>query len=200
MRNRIPSCSSPGQGRRWNHPNHERPLSDAFSRPECSRFLSDGSRKGNSPLVSGGYVRATAEYDFNGIVDDVDFYPALIGQPGKGNFARMFQMDITTSTLFLNGRTNQASGRLRGVYRRKLPWRWEDVWTSKCVCAVLRIYHRIQLRFIHGPFGSARNNWLCRSERFRFLSYHSTELYARINWKLEIRCCHGNAFGRRYNE
>ena len=25
------------------------------------------------------------------------------------------------------GRTNQTSGRLRGVYRRKLPWRWEDV-------------------------------------------------------------------------
>ena len=39
---------------------------------------------------------------------DVDFYPALIPQRGSGNFAKnQFQMDITTSTLFLKlvGRT-----------------------------------------------------------------------------------------------
>ena len=78
-----------------------------FHDPNVPRFLLT-DQKGKFALGIGGYVRATAEYDFNGIVDDVDFYPALIPQPGKGNFARnQFQMDITTSTLFLKlvGRT-----------------------------------------------------------------------------------------------
>ena len=78
-----------------------------FHDPNAPRFLLT-DQKGKFALGIGGYVRATAEYDFNGIVDDVDFYPALIGQPGKGNFAKnQFQMDITTSTLFLKlvGRT-----------------------------------------------------------------------------------------------
>ena len=76
-----------------------------FHDPNAPRFLLT-DQKGKFAL--GGYVRATGEYDFNGIVDDVDFYPALIGRPGKGNFAKnQFQMDITTSTLFLKlvGRT-----------------------------------------------------------------------------------------------
>lgn len=78
-----------------------------FHDPNTPRFvLTD--RKGKFALGIGGYVRATAEYDFNGIVDDVDFYPALIHQPGRGNYTKnQFQMDITTSTLFLKlvGRT-----------------------------------------------------------------------------------------------
>lgn len=78
-----------------------------FQDPKAPRFLlTDQKRK--FALGIGGYLRATAEYDFNGIVDDVDFYPALIGGPRKGNFAKnQFQMDITTSTLFLKlvGRT-----------------------------------------------------------------------------------------------
>ena len=78
-----------------------------FHDPNAPRFLLT-DQKGKFALGIGGYVRATGEYDFNGIVDDVDFYPALIGRPGKGNFAKnQFQMDITTSTLFLKlvGRT-----------------------------------------------------------------------------------------------
>lgn len=71
-----------------------------FHEPKAPRFLLT-DQKGKFALGIGGYVRGTAEYDFGGIVNDVDFYPALI--PGKGpNFARnQFQMDITTSTLFL---------------------------------------------------------------------------------------------------
>ena len=72
-----------------------------FHDPKAPRFILT-DQKGQFALGIGGSVRATAEYDFNGIVNDVDFYPALIPQPGKGNFARnQFQMDITTSTLFL---------------------------------------------------------------------------------------------------
>ena len=77
-----------------------------FHEPKAPRFLLT-DQKGKFALGIGGYVRGTAEYDFGGIVNDVDFYPALI--PGKGpNFAKnQFQMDITTSTLFLKlvGRT-----------------------------------------------------------------------------------------------
>lgn len=60
------------------------------------------TKNGLFSLGIGGYVKATAEYDFEGIVDDVDFYPALIPNKGSGNYARnQFQMDITTSNLFL---------------------------------------------------------------------------------------------------
>lgn len=72
-----------------------------FHDPKAPRFLLT-DQKGKFALGIGGYVRATAEYDFNGIVNNVDFYPALIPQKGSGNFSRnQFQMDITTSTLFL---------------------------------------------------------------------------------------------------
>lgn len=48
-----------------------------FHDPNAPRFLLT-DQKGKFALGIGGYVRATAEYDFGGIVDDVDFYPALI--------------------------------------------------------------------------------------------------------------------------
>lgn len=72
-----------------------------FQEPNAPRFvLTD--RDGKFALGIGGYVRATAEYDFGGIVKDVDFYPALIPNRGSTDRARnQFQMDITTSTLFL---------------------------------------------------------------------------------------------------
>lgn len=80
-----------------------------FQEPNAPRFvLTD--RQGKFALGIGGYVRATAEYDFGGIVKDVDFYPALIPNPGSMDRARnQFQMDITTSTLFfkLVGRTKR---------------------------------------------------------------------------------------------
>ena len=83
-----------------------------FHDPNTPRFLLT-DQKGKFALGIGGYVRATAEYDFNGIVDDVDFYPALIPQCGSGNFTKnQFQMDITTSTLFLT------FGRLRSLHCR----------------------------------------------------------------------------------
>lgn len=72
-----------------------------FHDPQAPRFLLT-DQKGKFALGIGGSVRATAEYDFGGIVNNVDFFPALIPQPGSGNFAKnQFQMDITTSSLFL---------------------------------------------------------------------------------------------------
>lgn len=50
-------------------------------------------QKGKLPSGIGGYVRATAEYDFGGIVKDVDFYPALIPNKGNGYVKNQFQME-----------------------------------------------------------------------------------------------------------
>lgn len=72
-----------------------------FHDPKAPRFLLT-DQKGRFALGIGGYVRGTAEYDFGGIVNNVDFFPALISSRKGPNFARnQFQMDITTSTLFL---------------------------------------------------------------------------------------------------
>ncbi|RGN48082.1 MULTISPECIES: DcaP family trimeric outer membrane transporter [unclassified Bacteroides] len=72
-----------------------------FQDPKAPRFILT-DRKGKFALGIGGYVKATAEYDFGGIVKDVDFYPALIPNGGSGDYAHnQFQMDITTSNLFL---------------------------------------------------------------------------------------------------
>ena len=64
-------------------------------------------RKGRFALGIGGYVKATAEYDFGGISDDVDFYPSMIPNGGQNYVRNQFQMDATTSTIFLKlvGRT-----------------------------------------------------------------------------------------------
>lgn len=77
-----------------------------FQEPKAPRFLLT-DQKGKFALGIGGYVRVTAEYDFGGIVKDVDFYPALIPNKGDGYIRNQFQMDATTSTLFLKlvGRT-----------------------------------------------------------------------------------------------
>lgn len=72
-----------------------------FHDPKAPRFLLT-DQKGKFALGLGGYVRTTAEYDWNGIARNIDFYPALISQGDKADFARrQFQMDATTSTLFL---------------------------------------------------------------------------------------------------
>lgn len=68
-----------------------------FHDPGAPRFLLT-DKEGKWALGIGGYVQAKAEYDFGGIVDNVDFYPALIS---NGKPRNQFQMDITTSTLFL---------------------------------------------------------------------------------------------------
>lgn len=80
--------------------------SPRFQDPKAPRFLLT-DRKGRFALGIGGYVKATAEYDFGGISDNVDFYPSLIPNKGQTNVRNQFQIDATTSTIFLKlvGRT-----------------------------------------------------------------------------------------------
>ena len=66
--------------------------------PQAPRFLLT-DRKGKFALGIGGYVRATAEYDFGGSVDNIDFIPAYI--PNGSKIRNQFQMDASTSTIFL---------------------------------------------------------------------------------------------------
>ena len=56
-------------------------------------------KQGKFALGIGGYVRATGEYDFGGIVDDIDFIPADI--PNSSKIRNQFQMDASTATIFL---------------------------------------------------------------------------------------------------
>ena len=56
--------------------------------PQAPRFLLT-DRKGKFALGIGGYVRATAEYDFGGIVDNIDFIPAYI--PGGSKIKNSFK-------------------------------------------------------------------------------------------------------------
>lgn len=72
-------------------------LRPRFHDPGVPRFVLTGLRK-NWALGIGGYVQAKVEYDFDGVVDDIDFYPSLISTDNPRN---QFQMDATTSTLFL---------------------------------------------------------------------------------------------------
>lgn len=80
--------------------------SPRFHDPKVPRFLLT-DRKGRFALGIGGYVKATAEYDFGGISDDVDFYPTMIPNKGQTNVRNQFQIDASTSTIFLKlvGRT-----------------------------------------------------------------------------------------------
>ena len=55
--------------------------------PKAPRFLLM-DKQGKFALGIGGYVRATGEYDFGGIVDDIDFVPANI--PSSSLYSRKF--------------------------------------------------------------------------------------------------------------
>lgn len=71
-----------------------------FHDPKAPRFLLTDS-KGRFALGIGGYVKAVAEYDFDGISRNVDFYPSQIPDKGASRVRNQFQMDVTTSTIFL---------------------------------------------------------------------------------------------------
>ncbi len=80
-----------------------------FQDPQAPRFrLSDS--QGKFTLGIGGNVRSALEYDFHGMVDNLDFYPSQISVPGTGNYARNnFQLDPTGSSVYVKllGRTSQ---------------------------------------------------------------------------------------------
>lgn len=117
-----------------------------FHEPKAPRFvLTD--RQGKFALGIGGYVRATAEYDFGGIVKDVDFYPALIPNKGSADRARQPVPDGYQHfhPLPEAGGTYQTFRGFRRLHRCKLPWRRKNLRTAKCLCHLPRLYPGIQL-------------------------------------------------------
>ena len=66
--------------------------------PQTPRFVLTDT-EGNYALGIGGYVRAVAEYDFGGVVNSVDFIPALI--PNHSYLNSQIQMDATTANLYV---------------------------------------------------------------------------------------------------
>ena len=69
-----------------------------FRDPLAPRFILT-DREGKWALGIGGYVQVRSEFDFDKIVDNVDFLPSAIY--GKGGPASQFQMDLTNSTIFM---------------------------------------------------------------------------------------------------
>lgn len=69
-----------------------------FRDPLAPRFILT-DRQGKWALGIGGYVQGRAEFDFSKIVDNIDFLPSQIQR--EDGPSTQYQMDITTSTLFM---------------------------------------------------------------------------------------------------
>ena len=72
--------------------------SEYFHSPGAPRFVLVDQQE-RWALGVGGFVQAKIGYDFDGIVDDIDFNPSSI-ERGNGP-STQYRMDATTSTLFL---------------------------------------------------------------------------------------------------
>lgn len=71
-----------------------------FQDPRAPRFLFM-DRKGKVALGIGGYVKGTMSVDMDGISDNLDFVTADIPAPKQPDMRNQFQMDASTSRLFL---------------------------------------------------------------------------------------------------
>ena len=71
-----------------------------FQDPRAPRFLFM-DRKGKVALGIGGYVKGTMSVDMGGISDNLDFVTADIPVPKQPDMLNQFQMDASTSRLFL---------------------------------------------------------------------------------------------------
>ena len=71
-----------------------------FQDPRAPRFLFL-DRKGRVALGIGGYVKGTMSVDMNGISNSSDFVTADIPVPKQPDMRNQFQMDASTSRLFL---------------------------------------------------------------------------------------------------
>ena len=71
-----------------------------FQDPRAPRFLFM-DRKGKVALGIGGYVKGTMSVDMGGISDNLDFVTADIPVPKQADMLNQFQMDASTSRLFL---------------------------------------------------------------------------------------------------
>ena len=77
-----------------------------FREPDVPRFLLTDT-KGRFAVGIGACLQVVSEYDFGGIVKNIDFYPSAIPARGSTGVRNQFQMDISTSSLYLKmlGRT-----------------------------------------------------------------------------------------------
>ena len=71
-----------------------------FQDPRAPRFLFM-DRKGKVALGIGGYVKGTMSMDMGGISNNLDFVTADIPAPSQPDMRNQFQMDASTSRLFL---------------------------------------------------------------------------------------------------
>ena len=71
-----------------------------FQDPRAPRFLFI-DREGKVALGIGGYVKGTMSVDMDGISDNLDFVTADIPAPPQTDMRNQFQMDASTSRIFL---------------------------------------------------------------------------------------------------
>ena len=83
-----------------------------FQQTEKPQFVF-ASKNNRFSFSIGGFVSLRAGYDFDGIVDNIDFVPYDIPVPGNYNSKQKLMMDASTSRLFLKAITNtRALGRV----------------------------------------------------------------------------------------
>lgn len=83
-----------------------------FQQVEKPQFLF-ATKNNKFSLAVGGFVRLRAGYDFDGIVDNIDFIPYDIPVHGNYNTRQKLMMDATTSRVYLKAITNsRALGRV----------------------------------------------------------------------------------------
>ena len=83
-----------------------------FQQSEKPQFVF-ASKNNRFSFSLGGFVSLRAGYDFDGIVDNIDFVPYDIPVPGNYNSKQKLMMDASTSRLFMKAITNtRALGRV----------------------------------------------------------------------------------------
>lgn len=83
-----------------------------FQQVEKPQFVF-ASKNNRFSVALGGYVALRASYDFDGIVDNLDFIPYDIPVPGNYDTRQQLQMDASTSRIFVKAITNtRALGRV----------------------------------------------------------------------------------------
>ena len=71
-----------------------------FQDPRAARFLFM-DKEGKVALGIGGYVKGTMSVDMDGISDNLDFVTYDIPAPSQADMRNQFQMDASTSRIFL---------------------------------------------------------------------------------------------------
>lgn len=83
-----------------------------FQQVERPQFVF-ASKNNKFSFAVGGFIRLRAGYDFDGIVDNIDFIPYDIPIPGNYNTRQKLMMDATDSRLYVKAITNtRALGRV----------------------------------------------------------------------------------------